>query len=475
MRLNKKFFLGLTLFIVMIIGCKKTVQENPPLAKFDGGEVSQNEYIDLYLYSTLYKPEVLPTEDNLREYVSRIVMDKLIVHEAQNRKIDQEPDFEERLRKKADQNLYYQYMRQEIIDSVVTDSLINKFYDEFNPQYRMAYIMRPFVEDSPSDFIKSQKDSIEFIYKLLRAGDDFKELAKKYSQDISTNKKGGDLGFVTRESMGDAQIRAVMDTLKESTYSKPFRGFNGYYILYKGEKRVVPVPPFEEARGRIWQALYRTRNHEIRRDEQRQFETLAPRYHFQIHEDVIEQIKNKVGGSKLPEYKEVDFGRLTEADLSKKLATFDNGSIQVEELFEDRRREPTTMAEFRDELRKKSNLHILSLRARELGMQNIPEVAEQIKKIRDDLLKTILLKRDIKDKARAAVDSLSELPKGNQNKESLRKLQFDKERELQLKLEEDLKSKYHFEYLPENFNQALREATKRKEQQNKERAERKSQ
>lgn len=474
MRINMNVFIGLLLFVLLLAGCQKGEHENPPLAKFDGGTITQNEYIDLYLFSTLYKPEVFPSEESLREYVSKIAINNLVVQEAKNRKFDEQADFKEALSKKEDRNLYFTYMRQEFIDAIINDSLINKFYDEFSPQYHMAYIMRPFLQDSPEKFVKSQKDSIEFVYKLLMAGEDFKELAKKYSQDSSTKDKGGDLGFVIGESMGDAQIRAVMDTLKEFSYSKPFRGFNGYYILYKGEKREVPVPPIEQAKGRIWQSLYRIRRHEISAGEQKRFESLAPRYHYQIHEKVIEQIKKKVGGSELPKYAELNFSLLSEEDLSQELATFDNGSILVSELFEDRRKAPHTMLEFRDRLEKKSKERILAQHARELGIQNMPDVAEQIKKIKDDLLKTYLLKREIKDKVQALVDSLNQLSNSDQQQESLRKTRFDRERELQLKLEEDLKNKYHFEFLPENFNQALREATKRKEQQNKEREEKKS-
>ena len=87
--------------------------------------------------------------------------------------------------------------------------------------------------------------------KELNKGVEFGKIAENYSQDKTTNKKGGDLGWIILESMGDHVVRTVMDTLSDHSYSIPFRGFGGYYILYKGDHREVKVPPFKDIKSKI--------------------------------------------------------------------------------------------------------------------------------------------------------------------------------------------------------------------------------
>ncbi len=203
------------------------------LAEFAGGNVMVDEYLDHYLLSTQYKPEKLPTEENLIEIVEQKAFEKMSVTEAMDAGIDKDSLYNNILDNNNRRLLFQKYIQLEITNKIITDSLINKFYAEFSPQYKMRYIMRPFLESSSEQFISSQKDTIEQAYSMLKSGKTFKEVVEKYSQDISTNKKGGDLGWVIRESMGDEALRQVLDTLPDLTYSKPFKGYGGFYIMYQ--------------------------------------------------------------------------------------------------------------------------------------------------------------------------------------------------------------------------------------------------
>ena len=54
MNLSIKKYNYLFIFIlIFVLNCSKN-SDNPPLAKFDGGTITQNEYIDHYLLSTKY-------------------------------------------------------------------------------------------------------------------------------------------------------------------------------------------------------------------------------------------------------------------------------------------------------------------------------------------------------------------------------------------------------------------------------------
>lgn len=464
-----KIFTLLIISLVIFTNCAKE-KKGKVLASFDGGNVVQSEYIAQYLLSTKYKPKDLPTEKNLEEIVTQKAMQKIAVLEASSRHVQDDSLFRELFQKNTTRILFYKYMRQEVIDKVVSDSLIRKFYSEFSPQYHMHYIIRPVVKSSSKEFEKMQKDTIKYVYSLLNNGQKFGDLAKKYSQDITTKTKGGDIGWIIRESLGDAALRSVMDTLKEFHYSKPFRGYEGYYILFKGEKREVSVPPLKNIRERIWQSLYHTRRHNIRDLLEKKFNSVAPKYHFKINESVIKKIEDKASGDEVSGKKQnINFSRLTGEDLVQKVATFDQGYIRVSELFEDRKRAPENMTDFREMLISLSHRYIMSLEAKKMGIQNQEEVKNEILELRKGLERDFLYNQVVKQKARVKYDSLQQSlasAKKNGTQKAPEKINiFQIERDLKKQFEDRMKKKYHFTYVKKNFPEALKIALQMKKEQ----------
>lgn len=461
-----------------LIGCLALLslmcgpKDKTVLATFDGGAVHIDDYIEYYLSASRHKPEMMPTEEDLRKTVSIKAMEKIAILEARERGLDQDKEFVYALEERKRRILFYRYMQEQVIPSVITDSLIQAYYDHFSPQYNIKYIIRPVVETSTPEFAEAQKDTIEHVYRLLKSGRPFESLANDYSQDITTNKKGGDLGYVIRESLGDAKLRAVMDTLSEYAYSEPFRGYNGYYILYKGESRTVPVPPFEEARPKIWRSLYKTRQHVIKDKVENQFENISKEYNLVIHEDVIDQINQKAGAApgsstlKLLEYS----SELDQKDMERVLASYDGGVVKVYDLFKVENKEPDNALDFRDRLIVIAQQQIMGMHAESLGLDETPEIQEQIQMIRAALLRNELSIITIRNKVDARIDSLREEHKDELTEGELHRLvqkrQWDFEREIKAQFEERMKEKYNFEWVTGNFDRALDQARQAKEEQN---------
>ncbi len=438
------------------------------LAIFDGGDVQTDEYIEYFLSSTKYKKDVMPDEENLKHIVALKAMEKMAVLEAIEQGIENDSLYIESVENNLRKTLFFRYMRREIIDTVINDSLIQVFYDNFSPQYHMSYIMRPVVSSSTPDFEKSQKDTIDYVYKLLQAGSDFKDLAARYSQDITSNQKGGSLGFVIRESMGDAALRAAMDTLKDLTWSTPIRGFEGYYILYKGERRDVAIPPIEEIRDKIWQTLYRTRKHDIRRELDKRFKYLAMKYKFNEEEEQIAEIIKKSGGSKGTSLlAELNFDALKDEDMGRAIATYDGGEVKLYELFEEKNRKPSNRLEFNERFETICHRHLLAKHAMELGYENEPDIKEKMTDVKESLLRSFLYKRnviDIADARLAAIEEQERLSGVQENPDEFRRVTL--QRSVKEDLEAEIKQKYNFKFVTNNFKSALKRAEKKKIEQN---------
>ncbi len=83
------------------------------------------------------------------------------------------------------------------------------------------------------------------IYKRLKDGQPFEELAKRYSDDPTTRDKGGLVGYFPIPQL-PSKIREVVDTLTVGTFSNPIETETGIYIIQVLDKKKGGKPTFEE-------------------------------------------------------------------------------------------------------------------------------------------------------------------------------------------------------------------------------------
>lgn len=93
------------------------------------------------------------------------------------------------------------------------------------------------------------KAEAEKVLALAKAGEDFVELAKKYSQG-PTGKTGGDLGWFERAAMV-APFSDKAFGMKEGEIGGPVKTRFGYHIIKVEDRREAGSQPFEEVKDRI--------------------------------------------------------------------------------------------------------------------------------------------------------------------------------------------------------------------------------
>ncbi len=95
----------------------------------------------------------------------------------------------------------------------------------------------------------------EHVYALLLEGQDFAELAKKYSEDGS-GKGGGSLGTLKRGELAPEIEEAILK-LQPSEFSAPFRSNVGYHLFRLDSKESLTGEALVRARNQIRDILYR--------------------------------------------------------------------------------------------------------------------------------------------------------------------------------------------------------------------------
>jgi parvulin-like peptidyl-prolyl isomerase len=93
------------------------------------------------------------------------------------------------------------------------------------------------------------------IYALLLEGQDFIELAKKYSDDPS-GKDGGSLGNLKRGELAQDIEDAIL-RLSPGQASTPFRSQLGYHIFRLESRDALTGEALAQVRGQIREILYR--------------------------------------------------------------------------------------------------------------------------------------------------------------------------------------------------------------------------
>ena len=105
----------------------------------------------------------------------------------------------------------------------VSDADVKKYYDDAPGAVRRARAARR------AHILVKKKALADQLYKQLKAGEDFAELAKKYSQDPGSKKQGGKLTISKGQTVGPFDQTAFL--LKTGQVSHPVKTQFGYHII----------------------------------------------------------------------------------------------------------------------------------------------------------------------------------------------------------------------------------------------------
>lgn len=124
---------------------------------------------------------------------------------------------------------------------------------------QVAHIM--FKKNKNTSDNSNVKDKINEIYSKLNDGDDFSELAERFSEDRSTAVKGGSL-----PPFGVGKMVPEFETIAFSLnspgdYSKPFETDFGWHIILLINKN--DIPPFEDVKKEIMNKISRDSRGEL--------------------------------------------------------------------------------------------------------------------------------------------------------------------------------------------------------------------
>ena len=113
----------------------------------------------------------------------------------------------------------------------------------------VGHIMVKAPMGMPANDSINAKNKIDELYAKLQKGGDFAELAKEYSDDKPSAKKGGELPWFGTNRMPLEFEQASFALTQNGAYSQPVKTRYGWHIIKRLDKKTVPS--FEEMRNEL--------------------------------------------------------------------------------------------------------------------------------------------------------------------------------------------------------------------------------
>ncbi len=185
-----------------------------------------------YIYEKTNQDDADYSQKSVEEYLDLYKKFKLKVQRARTIKLDTITALKKELAgyRKQLSNSY-------LIDKEVTERLIKEAYQRMKLDVNISHIMVQVPKDATPQDTLVKYNKIMDIYKQLEGGKKFEELVP-LSEDISSVKKRGNIGFITAMLPdGFYNMETAAYNTQPGGYSKPVRTKVGYHIIKTLGKR----------------------------------------------------------------------------------------------------------------------------------------------------------------------------------------------------------------------------------------------
>ena len=232
---------------VVLAGCS---DEPAPLAVVSGKPITQ-ETFDAYL-----KYKRIPVDSEAK---AEAALDRFLTREALASTIERSGLLEaaeiavelNEFKKQMLISRYFDKFLQEKVSDVAARNYYTSNAELYQNKKAMVSHLLLRVNDAMSDTERKAKlTKAHEAYSKIRAGEDFTEIVKLYSEDKVSAKKGGSLGWL-KEGAIDPVFSKTAFELKEGGVSEPVLTSFGYHIIKLDEAAKVIQKPFEAVQGDI--------------------------------------------------------------------------------------------------------------------------------------------------------------------------------------------------------------------------------
>jgi peptidyl-prolyl cis-trans isomerase C len=245
-------------------GPLRAQDQDPLVAKVNGTEIHQSD-LAIAEAEAGQLPPMSPAAK--KDYLVQFMADMILVSKAaEAKKMGDSAEFKRKVAFSRDKLLMEQLLTA-TGKAALTDDAMHKVYDEAVKQMSQemeVHARHILIRAAPGDdkASKEAEDKIKAVIVRLNKGEDFEKVAKEITEDPSGKANGGDLGYFSKEQMVP-EFSDVAFRLDKGQISEPVKTQFGWHVIKVEDKRVKPVPKFEEVKPQIEQYVTRKAQAEL--------------------------------------------------------------------------------------------------------------------------------------------------------------------------------------------------------------------
>ena len=207
--------------ILKILNDFGTAQADKNIVQIENNPIKLNEYLySLVIYPLLIKdPSIKSVAYNLMDNLNKYIQYKFLSDAARKRGFQNLPDV------KTELNIWKDDFLAKMLRNTIRDSI--KVSDEDVENYFNSN--KGLEKVNIQEILNNNLDVIADIFKQLRAGKDFGELAKKYTERAWTKNRNGEFGYFPITEYGEIGMAASKMRINE-VYG-PIRTDSGYSVI----------------------------------------------------------------------------------------------------------------------------------------------------------------------------------------------------------------------------------------------------
>lgn len=250
--INRNSIAVLLCTVALLAGCS----DPNTIASIDGRDITQSEFNAYLKFKRIPEQDEARVKRALDEYIKRAALVAAIENDESLDAELMKAELEEFRRQMYIGRYFAEYLQQAVDDETVRNYYANNADKYETQRIRAAHILIRVDNKMDEAERQAKLSTAHEAYSRIQKGEEFAEVAKAYSEDTVSAKKGGELGWLS-EGAVDPEFSKRLFDMEPGDVSEPFLTPFGFHVVTVLEGPQVVKRPVESVEGDI---RYQLRN-----------------------------------------------------------------------------------------------------------------------------------------------------------------------------------------------------------------------
>jgi len=253
----KNAVICLCLALLCLFGCSKK-EDGKVLVTINNDKITMTEFNKELDKIPMNMKMMVASESGKKTYLDRLIIKKLLLSEAAKLNVEKDKEFENRLAEIKEQLIIESLLKKKLTAGAnISDEDLQKYYEANKEKFRKDREI-----NTRHILLKSEEEARQ-VRDKLQAGEDFSDLAKKYSIDPNAKVTGGEVGFHPKGTLLPEYEAAAFKLTKVGQTSGIVKTQFGYHIIRLEGIKPPQYVPFAEVKDFIKQQLIQEKQKEV--------------------------------------------------------------------------------------------------------------------------------------------------------------------------------------------------------------------